>query len=53
MVREWERIQFLRCILLADMVRQTGGVLQVNWGSDATRNSSDDLLPDGVKIIVP
>ena len=31
MVREWERIQFLRCILLADMVRQTGGVLQVNW----------------------
>lgn len=31
MVREWERIQFLRCILLADMVRQTGGALQVDW----------------------
>lgn len=31
MVREFERVQFLRCILLADMVRQTGGVLQVDW----------------------
>ena len=53
MVREWERIQFLRCILLADMVRQTGGVLEVDWDGDANRNSPTELSLNGVKTSKP
>ena len=39
LIREWERIRFLRCILLADMVRQTGGAMQVDWDQDSSRQS--------------